>query len=148
MGFSLAKLLGTATGAGVSEAAEGVGNAAVALRTALTGELPPKTKEVLIQAVGEMDKAQGTLNEIDAKSGSFFKSGWRPATGWLCVFGLAYAALLSPILEAIIRGLMPVVAGNAPFVMPVVGTETLMKLLYALLGLGTLRTVERVVKPK
>lgn len=128
----LAKFIGSATGAGISEAAGGVGNAAIKLRTALTGDLPPEVKSQLAEIDKDIALAQAELNKLEGQSASFFRAGWRPAVGWLCVVGLGYSALISPML-----------AGVFGLVMPVTDSGTLVTLLFSLLGLGTLRTVEK-----
>jgi hypothetical protein len=131
------KLLGTVTGVGVSEAATGIGKAAISIRTALTGDLPPEVKEVLIKAEAEVSKAQSNLNELDAQSASFFRAGWRPATAWICVFGLGYSALFRPIVN-----------GLTAIDMPATEAAVLSTLLIALLGLGGMRTAEKYKKIK
>lgn len=73
-----------------------------------------------------------------AAQGSSFRGGWRPAVGWICAAGLAYQVLVRPILEWLGANLGP---WTPP---PAVDMETLLTLLFGMLGLGTLRTVEKV----
>lgn len=131
----IGKMIGTATGAGISEAAGGVGSAAIKIRTALTGDLPPKIKKELAEIDKDIALAQTELNKLEGQSASFFRAGWRPAVGWLCVFGLGYSTLLRPL-----------VVGLAGVDMPLTDSGTLTTLLFSLLGLGTLRTVEKAKK--
>jgi hypothetical protein len=128
----LRRFIGTATGAGVSEAADGIGRAAISIRTAITGDLPPKVKAQLAEIDKDISLAQVELNKLEGQSASFFRAGWRPAVGWLCVFGLAYNALASPLIQGVF--------GVA---MPVTNDSTLTTILFALLGIGTLRTIEK-----
>jgi hypothetical protein len=44
----------------------------------------------------ELAVAQIKLNTEEAK-GNWFQSGWRPATGWVCVLGFAVNFLISPL---------------------------------------------------
>ena len=87
---------------------------------------------------GDLQKVIGQLqiNAEEAKSQSVFVAGWRPFSGWVGGFGLAYAAVGHPILAYVstVKGLpMP----------PAIDTEILMYVLGGMLGLGTLRTYEK-----
>ena len=79
----------------------------------------------------ELALAQIKLNTEDAK-GNWFQSGWRPATGWVCVLGFGVNFLVSPLL-----------AGFGVDI-PQADTATMLPVLMGMLGLGSLRTVERV----
>jgi len=79
----------------------------------------------------EIALAQIKLNTEDAK-GNWFQSGWRPATGWVCVLGFGVNFLISPLL-----------AGFGVDI-PQADTATMLPVLMGMLGLGGLRTVERV----
>ncbi len=79
----------------------------------------------------ETAMAQIKLNTEDAK-GNWFQSGWRPATGWVCVLGFGVNFLVSPLL-----------AGFGVDI-PQADTATMLPVLMGMLGLGSLRTVERV----
>lgn len=81
--------------------------------------------------------AQIRLNEVEASSDSLFKSGWRPALGWACVGGFTY--------QAIIRNILAWLSENVGWtVPPSLEMDTLMTLLFALLGLGGYRTAEKL----
>lgn len=83
----------------------------------------------------EIALAQIKLNTEDAK-GNWFQSGWRPATGWVCVAGFGVNFLISPLL-----------AGFGIDI-PQADTSTMLPVLMGLLGLGGLRTVERLKDKK
>lgn len=101
-----------------------------ALDMAQKGELAQLDADVRL-AIGQIE-----VNKIEAGTDAF-RGGWRPACGWACVAGLAYTFLLQPLLAwlAGIKG-WPVP--------PVIDIEALMMLLGGMLGLGGLRTIERV----
>ena len=80
--------------------------------------------------------AQARINEIEAASPKLFVSGWRPATGWLCVTGLAWQIFVWPLWVWAAR-LFRVVEP------PSIEVAILVTLLIGMLGLGTLRTVEK-----
>ena len=46
--------------------------------------------------VQESALAQIAVNKVEAASPSLFTSGWRPATGWVCVLGMAGNFLVIP----------------------------------------------------
>jgi hypothetical protein len=79
----------------------------------------------------EIALAQIKLNTEEAK-GNWFQSGWRPATGWVCVSGFAVNFLISPL------------AAGLGVDIPQADTSTMLPVLMGLLGLGGLRTVERL----
>lgn len=84
--------------------------------------------------------AQAKINEEEAKSPDNFRGGWRPASGWICAFGLGYQFLLQPLLPWV---LLVVLDKQVP-PLPAIDNETLMALLMGMLGLGGFRTFERV----
>ena len=74
--------------------------------------------------------AQIKTNQQEAR-GNWWQSGWRPATGWVCVLGFAVNFLISPL------------AAGFNIVIPQADTSVMMPVLMGLLGLGTMRTIER-----
>lgn len=96
-----------------------------------TGELQRMTLEHgLLQ--GQIE-----VNKIEAASDSLWKSGWRPAAGWACVFGLIYQMLISPLFGWIAINSL---GWSSP---PNLEMDTLLTLLFGLLGLGWYRTKEK-----
>ncbi|MFZ4537836.1 holin family protein [Propionivibrio sp.] len=77
--------------------------------------------------------AQSEVNKVEAAAPDFFTRGWRPFIGWVCGLGLAYQFLLRPLLMGLLLRDFPEL-----------GMETLMTLLFGLLGLGSLRTTEKI----
>jgi hypothetical protein len=78
----------------------------------------------------ELALAQVALNTAEAK-GNWFQSGWRPATGWICVLALAVNYLVSPL------------AAGFGLVIPQADGGTLMPILMGMLGLGGMRSYEK-----
>jgi hypothetical protein len=103
-----------------------------AMELAQRGELAVLDADVRL-ALGQM-----AINQEEAKT-DLFRGGWRPATGWACVAGLVYQFLLQPLLPWVVT----VAGGHVP-PLPAIDNETLMVLLTGMLGLGGLRTFERV----
>lgn len=96
----------------------------------------------LLKAANDQDfqlsLAQIRVNEEEAKSENIFKSGWRPAIGWICVFGLAYNFVIYNLL------LWLVATFSLNITPPALMSDILMELVFAMLGLGSLRTFEKV----
>lgn len=95
------------------------------------------------KAVADAAKAQNDVNLAEAGSASMFVAGWRPFVGWTCGAGCAYGFLAQPLL-AWATGLLSVLIEASIPVPPVLDMSTLLGLLGGLLGLGTMRTVEKV----
>jgi Holin of 3TMs, for gene-transfer release len=85
-----------------------------------------------LAAETDLAKGQIAVNQAEASSGNFFNSGWRPSVGWVCSSGLAYQFLVRPLLVTL----------SLPA--PALEMDTLMTLLLGLLGLGGMRTVEKL----
>jgi len=101
-----------------------------------------KAQEELLKTANDQEfqlaLAQIEVNKEEAKSESLFKSGWRPAIGWTCTLGLIYNFVLYPFL------LWLVAVTGSTIVPPPLISDILMELVFALLGLGGLRTYEKV----
>lgn len=94
----------------------------------------------LAQLAAETDLAKGQLaiNVEEAKSANLFVSGWRPAVGWTGAVGLAYAAVLEPMAR------FAATMGGYTGTFPVIDTTITMQVLFGLLGLGAMRTAEKL----
>lgn len=87
-----------------------------------------------LQATQEFQLLAGQLqiNLEEAKSPNWFIAGVRPAAMWVCVCGLAIQYLLFPIL------------GVFTIKPPPVDFSALMGILVPILGLGAMRTAEKM----
>ena len=81
----------------------------------------------------ELALAQIKLNTEDAR-GNWFQSSWRPLAGYVCVTGLAVNFLISPI------------AAGFGVMIPQADLSVMMPVLGGLLGIGSLRTFEKLKK--
>ena len=81
------------------------------------------------------DELQAAINKIEAGHRSIFVAGWRPFIGWTCGAGLAFAFVISPLL-----------AWGFNDAGPVMPMEHITELVFALLGMGALRTYEKKTK--
>lgn len=86
----------------------------------------------------QLVQAQTDTNKVEAASQNFFVAGWRPAIGWICGVGLSYSFLLQPLLT----WASPELGLKTP--PPSLDMGTLITLLGGMLGLGGMRTYEKV----
>jgi hypothetical protein len=90
-----------------------------------------------LQADLQTSLGQLEVNKAEATSGNSFTSGWRPGVGWVGVLGLLYSFLLQPLLAWV--SLIRHVPSPPPLDMTVLFT-----LLGGILGLGGMRTAEKI----
>lgn len=99
-------------------------------------ELQQKGEFKALEADLAVMLAQTEVNKIEAAQDSF-RGGWRPAVGWVCVTGLAWTYVLSPMLAwASLANGWP-----AP---PSIDTFDLLIMLGGMLGFGGMRSFERI----
>lgn len=81
---------------------------------------------------------QAEINRVEAAHRSLFVAGWRPFIGWVCGAGFLWAFLLHPLFE------WGIALNGLDVVAPDIVTDNMMELVLALLGLGTLRSIEKM----
>jgi hypothetical protein len=115
--------------------------------TILSRVLPDKEAQAAAQAElarmqlsGELAQvsAQIDVDRTEAASSSVFVSGWRPFIGWICGAGLGYQFLMQPLLTFAVRMF------HGTWEAPHLETESLINLLLGMLGLASMRTVEKI----
>jgi hypothetical protein len=84
------------------------------------------------------DKGQTDVNAVEAANPNVFVSGWRPFIGWVCGSALAYQYVAAPLLMWIAASL------HIPIATPPKLDDTLWQLVFAMLGIGGLRTFEKI----
>lgn len=119
----LAKLLGSKSGGGSD-----LGSFAKDLREAIKG------KEIDPAKALELIKVQNEVNKIEAQHRSIFVAGWRPFIGWVCGVALLYNFILRDIIAWLSPDIMP----------PALQMDHLITILLGMLGLGGLRTYEKL----
>lgn len=97
-----------------------------------TGELAALSAET------ELARGQQEINAEEARSASIFVAGWRPAVGWTCAAAFAYHFVLQPLLA------FALAAAGHPTTLPSFDMGALTTVLMGMLGLGGLRTIEKV----
>lgn len=122
---------------GVSEIVRDVGNTSIKLRTAITGDMPPETKEKLSAIEGDLKRQVNDmvakLNIIDAGK-SLFHSGWRPFIGWVC----GVTILHEMIIRKYVNELTSLNIGEVD--------QNFWTVVGLMLGMGALRTYDKIKK--
>jgi len=101
-------------------------------------DLKAKLDHELNMAFHEANLAQTEINKVEAASQSMFVAGWRPFVGWTCGVALMYHFLLLPLLHFILKA-----TGNE-VELPEFDFSHLSTILMGMLGLGSLRTYEKL----
>jgi hypothetical protein len=137
MGGFLTTLIGKAAGEGIASPIQAVGNVIDALFTSDEEKLD---KQALLKRIAqEPAMVQAEINRVEAVHRTVFVAGWRPFIGWVCGMALAY----NFICRDIIVWAATVLDTTVP-IPPALQMDELMTVLLGLLGLGTLRTIEKI----
>lgn len=120
----------------------GIGAVADLAKTAVNAIWPDKTETEKAQLASAVALVQGQMqiNQTEAANPSLFVSGWRPFIGWVCGGGCAWNWIGLPIAKAVL-----IFFGYKLAISPADLGE-MMPLLLGMLGLGGLRTVEKINK--
>jgi hypothetical protein len=84
------------------------------------------------------DASQNDINKTEAASADRFVAGWRPFIGWVCGVAFAYHFIVQPLLAFMLAN-----AGRQ-VVLPEFDMDALSTVLMGMLGLGGLRTLEKI----
>lgn len=99
----------------------------------------------LITIVSAATQGQLEINKQEAAHNSLFVAGWRPFIGWVCGVGIAWQFVFAPIANWV---LLLVVAANPEITtfpdLPKLDMSEIMSLVMAMLGMGGLRTFEKM----
>ena len=96
-----------------------------------------KLRLLELQQAGEL--AQISVNQEEAKSSSLFVSGWRPSIGWVCSVACAWNWIGLPIAKFAVLFL-----GYTAIELASADLSEMMPILLGMLGLGGLRTIEKL----
>lgn len=89
--------------------------------------------------------AQIAVNTEEAKSANMFVAGWRPAIGWVCGTAFAMNFVILPLIRCV-----AIYVGEANGInvdlgaLPVLDMSEMMPVLFGMLGIGGLRTYEKI----
>jgi hypothetical protein len=118
----------------------GLGSVADLAGTVISRIWPDKSEQEKQQLAAAVSLVQGqiAINQAEASNPSVFVSGWRPAIGWVCGMACAWNWIGLPIVKA---GLA--IYGH-PLQLNPADISEMMPILLGMLGLGGLRTMEKV----
>lgn len=86
----------------------------------------------------ELAKGQIGVNSVEAASSSLFVAGWRPFIGWTCGAAFAYKFVLAPAAA------FAMTAAGHPIELPVLDFTEMSTVLLGMLGIGGMRTIEKI----
>lgn len=115
--------------------------AGMSLAETVIGKIwPDKSAQEQAQLAAAVALVQGQIevNKAEAASPSAFTSGWRPAIGWVCAAALGCQYIARPLLAWV-----GIVTGHPFPDLPGID-ENLWQLMLGMLGLGGLRSFEKV----
>jgi len=92
-------------------------------------------KQAQEQMMGQID-----VNKTEAQHASLFVAGWRPAVGWVCALAMLFNFLLIPFIN------LGLDVGGLDIQLDLIDMETMMPVLFGMLGLGGMRTAEKIKK--
>lgn len=91
-----------------------------------------------IEADLAMAQMQSDVNKAEAGSANLFVAGWRPWIGWVCGSAFAWHYIGAPLVVWIAA------LASHPVPMPDIATSDLFTLMLGMLGLGGMRTAEKL----
>jgi hypothetical protein len=99
-----------------------------------------KLELIKLQQSGELQQIVGQLeiNKTEAANPSVFVSGWRPFIGWVCGAACAWNWVGLPVVKA-----LATYYGH-PLTLSPADLSEMMPVLIGMLGLGGMRTVEKI----
>ena len=118
----------------------GIGSIADLAGTVINKIWPDKSEQEKQQIAAAVMVVQGQLdiNKAEAANPSVFVSGWRPFIGWVCGCGCAWNWVALPACKAVLEAL------GITLALSPADLGEMMPLLLGMLGLGGLRTVEKI----
>lgn len=87
----------------------------------------------------QSNNQQIEVNKTEAAHRSVFVAGWRPFIGWVCGTAFAYHFIIQPLLFLALT-----IAGKDLSALPEFDISALLTVLGGMLGLGGLRTFEKL----
>lgn len=109
-------------------------------KTVVSTIWPDKTAAEQAQLAAALSLVQGQMdiNKVEAASPNGFTSSWRPFIGWVCGVGCAWNWIGLPVAK------FTMIALGHPITISPADLSEMMPLLLGMLGLGGLRTVEKI----
>lgn len=140
MAFDLGSLIGDALSGGIAKIISmfKVDPTLAMEKQAELTELQLNIQAQLENKIQDAISAQIDVNKQEATSTSVFVAGWRPFIGWVCGSAFAWVFVLQPL------GVFLLAVAGHKMDLPTLDLGQMMPILLGMLGLGTLRTYEKV----
>lgn len=116
---------------------EAIGNVLDKLFTSKDEKL--SKEEAMMRLLQQPSIAQTEINKIEAQHRTIFVAGWRPFIGWICGLALFYNFIIRDILAWVLSINIPDMTPP-----PELAMEHLLTVLMGMLGLGAMRTYEKI----
>ncbi len=97
-----------------------------------------EAEATLLELLGQQQQGQVEINKVEAANAHLFVAGWRPFIGWVCGVALGYTYIVAPFWAWVLTVWYPEVS------LPTLPSDNLFELVLAMLGLGGLRTFEKL----
>jgi len=136
MGFDLAGLIGGSIGSAFKEIMS-----VFKVDPTKALEVQSQLETIRLNLEGQLVQqitAQIDVNKQEAASPSMFVAGWRPFVGWVCGSAFAWAFVIQPLANFFLTS-----SGHTTQ-LPTLNLSQMMPVLLGMLGLGGLRTYEKV----
>ena len=92
----------------------------------------------MLNFVASQNAGQLEVDKAEAANPSVFVAGWRPFIGWVGGAGLAWSFVVGPVTSFVLTLVAPHVH------VPAIDTAGLLELVFTMLGMGGLRTFEKI----
>lgn len=92
----------------------------------------------------DLAKLQIQTNIEEAKSGNWYIASWRPTVGWVCAIAFAYSYIILPFMQFFVFTFGTAEMVKQLALLPTLDLAGMLPVLFGMLGLGALRTTEKV----
>jgi hypothetical protein len=119
---------------GIADGVTAVGGLLKDVKAMITGKevIPPEVQVKLAEIDANLANAQAAIDAAEASNPNIFISGWRPAIGWTGALIIFFAYIVKPVLVSVGVKVPDIAMGD------------LWPVILGILGLGTMRSVEKV----
>lgn len=101
-------------------------------------DLKAQLRHEITTELHRANMAQIEVNKVEAAHKNMFVSGWRPFVGWCCASALAYHFIFQPVLVFVLS------LSGITITLPEFDMNSLMTVLLGMLGLGGMRSLEKI----
>ena len=129
-------------GSGIAEPVDAVGNA---LDKLFTSDDERNAATIVMEKLRQQPGTlQAEINKLEAQHRSLLVAGWRPAIGWVCAASLFCYYVPQFVVATIVWVIAIQTSGWTAIPSYPVSDSSLMELVFTMLGMGVLRTGEKL----